>query len=165
MNNHVVCDRTPNTPKIRILKGKSRDDKIRIRILELIPKRPKSLELIFSVNSTLQYECTHAGLEHKYFRKCFVSSKYGYDRSGSFCLDIQARDLCDGSQLMYFICSSLSCQAMFRVRSVLSFAVTRVPKSSSCRNSFPQNLKVPCYSLPTKNCCNTEFMASAPSGR
>ena len=107
------------------------------------------------------------------FSKVLCIFEIWYERSGRVCFAIQARGLCDGCQLMYFICSGLSCQAMFRVVSnwLYSFSVvfrrdmnTKV-LVLSCRNSFPQNLKVPCSSFSTKNCWNTEFMAPAPSGR
>ena len=94
--------------------------------------------------------------KHGWCRGCQTVKKRRVFLILPFCWEVRAclscnpgKRLCDGSQLMYFVCCSL-----------------KLPKSSSCRNSFPQNLKVPCVLLyQPRIVANTEFMASALSGR
>ena len=99
----------------------------------------------------------------------FIAIRYG--RSSRVCLAIQARDRVTDSQLVYFFCCRLPRQAVLDIESdwVYSFGVVLGCDMNVnvfvLSESFPQNLRIPCSSLPTKNCCNTKFLTSAPSER
>ena len=47
---HCVCVSTPNTPKIRIVQKKNRNDENRIRICQIIPKNPETVRKGFGRN-------------------------------------------------------------------------------------------------------------------